>query len=307
MLPPAFAALAASDLADQLELVKVAPYQLGTEEVSKLWTAFQSKYRPSTAYVATVVLIRSTQPTLRPLPVLTRGEPDPVTGRDRGVVVQASLVPPYPALESATPPLEQPAVRMGELLTLRGRRLDGDGVAVRFTHLRSGAVIELQPEPAGTPAGLDVRIPPEPPAGDPAPGSPLDPASWQAGVYAVSAVIRRTGEDDFVTNALPVIIAPRIDDIEAVAGAGDDVIVTVTVSPPVRRTQQARLVIGSHEVLANELAEGEESADTLTFASDTLPEGAQWVRLRVDDAESLLIDRSTRPPSFAVTQQVVIP
>ena len=62
MLPPAFQALAAADLADQAELIKITPAVMGPEEMSKLWAAIQSHYRPSAAYVVSVVLIEATKP-----------------------------------------------------------------------------------------------------------------------------------------------------------------------------------------------------------------------------------------------------
>nr|MBA4158635.1 DUF4255 domain-containing protein [Gemmatimonadota bacterium] len=183
MLPPALGALVASDLAEQMELVKLAPHALNTEEISRLWAAFGAKYRPSAAYMATVVLIERDLPARSPLPVLSRGERDPVTKRDEGVRVQPTLLPPYPALESAAPPALQPAVRMGERLSLAGRNLEGDSVAARFTHLRSGRTLELEPEPGATATAFEVRMPPDPPAAPVPDESPLNPANWQAGVY----------------------------------------------------------------------------------------------------------------------------
>lgn len=305
ILPPALAALAAADLAEQIELVRIAPHQLNTEEVSKLWTAFQAKYRPSTAYVASVVLIESALPARSPLPVLTRGAPLAGTGRDRGVVVQAGLVPPYPALAAAEPPHAQAVIRMGEVLTLTGHHLEGDALAARCTHVRSGAELELAALPGAAAGRFQVRMPPDPPAGPVAAGSPLNPANWQAGVYAVAAVVRRAGEPDRVSNALPLVLAPRLDGIAAAAGAGGAVTVTLDVSPPVRRMQRARLLVGEQDVAAAPLAA--ESADSLEFTSTGLPSGNQWLRLRVDEAESLLVDRSTSPPSFDPSQQVAIP
>jgi hypothetical protein len=38
-----------------------------------------------------------------------------------------------------------------------------------------------------------------------------------------------------------------------------------------------------------------------------VPSGSQWVRLTVDGAESVLLDRSTAPPSFDPTQTVTVP
>lgn len=305
ILPPAVGALAASDLAEQVELVKLTPVALNTEEVSKLWTAFQAKYRPSVAYVASVVLIRRDDAARAPLPVLSRGDVDPVTGKERGVDVRPSLISPYPALSGLTPPAHPQAVRMGELLALTGRNLSGDSITARFTHVRDRDPLELDAEPGANGDGFQVRLPPDPPAAPVTPGSPLDPASWRAGVYAVAAVIRRAGEPDVVTNELPVALAPTLGSIAAAPAAGGAMTVTTDVTPPVRAMQSVRLIVGTTEVLPDALAT--DPASTLTFTSDSLPSGAQRVRLRVDEVESVLIDRSDTPPVFDPTQQVTVP
>ena len=69
LLPSSFRELTAIDLADQVEQIKLTPQALSIEEISKLWTAFQAPYRPSAAYLASVVLIQTTEPTAAPLPV----------------------------------------------------------------------------------------------------------------------------------------------------------------------------------------------------------------------------------------------
>ena len=56
---PAFMALTAADLADQVEMVKIVPEALNIEELSKLWSAFQTHYRTAAAYRVSVVLIES--------------------------------------------------------------------------------------------------------------------------------------------------------------------------------------------------------------------------------------------------------
>ncbi len=57
VVPPPVAALAASRLSQQVEQIKLTPQFLSTEEMSKLWSALQSRYRPSVAYKVSVVLI----------------------------------------------------------------------------------------------------------------------------------------------------------------------------------------------------------------------------------------------------------
>lgn len=71
-LPTAMLNLFTSDLADQIEQIKIRPQVLTTEEISRLWTAFQAKYRPTAAYQISVVLIESQLSTKRALPVQKR-------------------------------------------------------------------------------------------------------------------------------------------------------------------------------------------------------------------------------------------
>lgn len=71
-LPPALAALFSSELAEQVEQIKISPALLTTEEISRMWSAFQAKYRPTAVYQASVVLIQSKGSTRSALPVRAR-------------------------------------------------------------------------------------------------------------------------------------------------------------------------------------------------------------------------------------------
>lgn len=71
-LPLALRTFSTSGLADQVEQIKIVPESLNSEDISKLWTAFGAKYRPTAAYKASVVLIESNLPTKTALPVLER-------------------------------------------------------------------------------------------------------------------------------------------------------------------------------------------------------------------------------------------
>lgn len=288
VLPGEMEKLAASDLAEQAELIKLTPQPMSTEEMSKLWTTFQTNYRPSVAYRASVVLIESQRPARSALPVLTRGRPDPVTGREEGVISQPDLLPPFPTLQKVAPPNRQPAVRMGEMLTLGGHHLGGVRAA-RFTHARWSQTLELPTASGATPAELQVQV-------------PQNSDDWQAGLYSVAAVVQPTGQTERTTNELPVALAPRIDSISANT-AGDKI--TVQCSPKVWKTQRATLVVGDLEIIADQITA--EKTDTLTFKSSHFPKGQQWVRLRVDGVDSLLIDRSGPLPAFDNSQRVTVP
>ena len=68
LLPSIYKALSAADLAEQFEQIKITPSVMNTEELSKLWTAVQSSYRPTAAYMASVVLIEMPRPARSYLP-----------------------------------------------------------------------------------------------------------------------------------------------------------------------------------------------------------------------------------------------
>lgn len=294
ILPPSMKGLSTSDLAEQVELIKITPHQISTEEKSKLWSAFQAHYRTSVAYHVSVVLIESKYQARSPLPVLTRG-----------VISQPDLMPAFPALEEANPPNGQPAVRMGEILTLVGRHLNGNKVAVRFKHVRSSQIQELLASTGLSPDRFQVVIPPDPNSTYTRDDDPLNPDNWQAGIYSVIGVVQPAGQQAYrTTNELPLALAPRIESISA-AEAGGIVTVTVNCSPKVWMTQQATMVIGDCEVASEPITE--EKTDQLFFKSSDLPSGAQWVRLRVDGIDSILVNKSGSLPAFDTSQKVPIP
>lgn len=292
-LLPAAGDLSASDLAEQVELIKITPHQISIEETSKLWSAFQTNYRQSVAYHVSVVLIESKYQTKSPLPVLTRN-----------IISQPSLLPPFPALEEVIMP-KRHAVRMGEVLTFKGHHLGDDEVLVRLTHVRSSRTLGLLDTSEAAPAGFQFQIPPDPAPGPVPPDSPLNPDNWEIGLYSIAAVIQRAGQPDRATNELSVFLAPLIKSIDPPDVTDGVVTLTIECSPKVWKSQKVTLVIDDHEINVESITL--EKTDTLTFRSANLTSGKQWVRLRVDGVESILIDRSGSLPAYDPTQQVIIP
>ena len=303
-LPEGMKDLSASDLAEQVEMIKITPHSITTEEISKLWSAFQANYRPSVAYHVSVVLIESKYQTRSPLPVLSRGRPDTITGRDEGVITQPDLLPPFPTIQEVKPPGQQPAIRMGERLIVSGHHLDSDQAAVLFTHVRSSDTLELPASSGATSTEFQVDMPDDPAPGPVDPESPMNPDNWQAGIYSISGVIRGTDQPDRTTNVLSIALAPLIRSITT-SVTGGVVTLSVICSPKVWKKQQVSLVVGDRTINAETITQ--DKTDTVTFKSADLSSGAQWVRLRVDGIESILIDRSGPVPVFNSSDQVVIP
>jgi hypothetical protein len=129
VLPPGFPALTAADLADQVEQIKICPQNVSTDEMSKLWTAFQANYRPTAAYQVSVVLIQSQRPAKPALPVLRRN-----------LYALPFRQPVIASAEDAADPLKP--VTGASTLAIRGAGLRGADTRVRIGN------VEVTPDPA---------------------------------------------------------------------------------------------------------------------------------------------------------------
>jgi hypothetical protein len=270
---------------------------MDTEEMSRLWSAMQAHYRPTAGYLVSVVLIQARKPSRNALPVLSRGKVDPITHLDRGVIVEPSLLPPYPTIGHIVPPAEQPAARLGETVRLEGHHLDGTSATIRLHH-RLTDPPEIPIGVSADPSGIDV----------PLPSGGAAELAWPAGVYTASVSLIRPGDPDpRDSNIAAMLLAP-----EAVLppttvtrdATTKRVSVTLDVRPQVRPAQDVRLTLGGHTAIAQPHPT---TTATVSFAFDVVPPGAQWVRLTVDGVESLLIDRTAEPPVFDPGQSVTVP
>lgn len=277
-----------SHLQEQAERVRITADTLSLEDMSKLWSSFQSaEYRLSTSYEVSVVLIESSRLATTPLPVLKRGKDD------QGVSVQPNLIPPFPTITGIELPNQQPGALLGDTLILTGHDLGGDTVSVRFTHPKLPGPIDVPALAGGTQLKLSVQI-------------PNNTSDWIAGLYSIEAVIIRAGEQDRKTNVLSLSIAPQILTIAPPSPIGTiagDATITLTFSPEVRRFQRAALLLGDREVLANDHPG---QTGTLTFVIKDSPKGPRHLRLRIDGVDSLLVDRSATPPAYDSAMKVTI-
>lgn len=271
-----------SDLDKQVERVRITLQPLSLEEISKLWTGFATQYRLSAAYEASVALIESTLPVKTPLPVLTRAK------NDGGIFSSPDLLSPYPSLDSLDIPKNQPSVQLGDALTLNGHHLDGIHLGVQFLHPLWTSPVEVPPVAGSTATQVKVLI-------------PNQPASWPAGIYTLVVLVQNPSENyRRITNQLSFSLAPTLSISPASAPAGT-ITFTATVSPEVRPEQRASLLLGDQEILA---AAHPAQTATLSFVANNVAKGDYYVRLRVDGVDTLLVDRSKKPPQFDQSQKV---
>lgn len=276
--------LPASDLAQQLERLRITFHPLSIDELAKLWTGFSMQYRLSAAYEVAVTLISSTLPTRTPLPTLMRGP------QDQGFNAQANLNTPLPTLSAIAPPNRQPSARLNDIVVLTGVNLDGTNVQIEFDHELWTAPVLVTPQPGNTSTSISVQI-------------PNQPSVWPAGFYTLALLVQRPGETfQRTTNSLSLTLAPTITVAPASAPSGA-ITYTVTVAPNVFPTQSPVLLLNDNEFTTAAVTV---QSGTLTFATTGLTAGTYWSRLRVDGVDSLLVDRTKTPPAFDPTQQVTV-
>jgi hypothetical protein len=297
-LPPELQALFDSGLAEQVEQIKIVPEALSTEELSRLWAAFQAKYRPTAAYQVSVVLIEARTPTRTSLPVL-----------QRLIYVNPFIRPFIDRLlsqeSSGAPILANQPVLAGHILHIEGRALRGD-----ITSVRIGS-IEVDPLAADiTPDRIRVPL----------------PAELTAGLHGVQVIHRLLlGEPPLPhagteSNAVPLLLRPRITSqaVENLVDTGDgfrsgDLVIEI--EPGVTETQRVLLLLNEFNPPAGRPSRaysfpspplGELPprgvAVTLRFPFQGVRPASYLLRVQVDGAESLLgTDASGRFNSPQVT------
>ena len=298
-LPGPFGTLSAVDLADQVELLKITPVYLGTEDLSKFWTAMQARYRPSMAYQISVVVIQSDASTRSALPVLKQG-PD-----DRGPVAQGA---PAPVLASIRPAASDglPAARLGEDLIVSGANLRPGAATLQLENARLDSKRELPLSAASgaATAQLTAHVPSitEDPGGM---------SGWAVGVYTAALRIAEPNRPVWMTNSVPVALAPLIT-VAPLAAASGTVNLTVTCTPRLRPEQgaQVRLLFGDTAVKPETITTpGNPVLPTeLAFKVPGVAAGKYVVRLRVDGIDSLPVTITGNPPKldFDPQQTVVV-
>jgi hypothetical protein len=299
ILPGPFGTLSADDLADQVELIKITPSYLSSEELSKLWTAMQARYRPSMAYMVSVVLIQAQGGARAPLPVLQRG------AGDAGSPVQAAAPPVLQAVRNPAAPL-LPALRLGDDVSLLGSGLARGGtLTALFLNQRFGIENELPLTAGASASELRGRLPDTS-------AQPDAMSAWATGVYEVALRVDDPGMPSWTTNSVPVAIAPRITAVPTNAAAGAAFTLTVTCAPRLRALQEpgVRLLLGTTELLAASITTpGDPTQPTsITFDIPPLEAGEYLLRLRIEGIDSLPVQTAGSPPVFAFdpAQKLVI-
>jgi hypothetical protein len=302
ILPTPLNTLIASELADQVETIRLTPQTMSTEEVSKLWMAIQSHYRPTAVYQASVVLIESKTSTRSALPV---------ANDKRGIYVVPFR---FPAIYDVISVLgDRAPIAVGSTIAIRGRDLVGESTFVNFDGTEIAAPsnatadrIEMaltSPLPAGVYAGVKgIQIVQKIRMGDPL----VDHRGTESNVAAF--VLRPT-----ITNG-PVIgagdIIGLVSSTETINGQVIDFragSLRLKFDPRVGRNQKVTLLLNETNVApnaithaytfsapsSNGLAPGVDDTDTVEIPFTRVVAGTYLVRVQIDGAESILTQDGT--------------
>jgi hypothetical protein len=281
-----------SRLNEQVERVRITPQPLSLDELSKLWTTFQTQYRISAAYQVAAVLIESTRPVKAALPVLRRGETDSGASAMAGVA---------PVLREIRLPRPQPAARLGEDIVLVGKQLTVVDTVARFTSLRLVNPLELLLTETGVTDELQIHFP------DTAEDAE-SMSRWTPGFYTVALVTRHDGLPTMASNELAVALAPQIGVTPLNTSVGATL--SITCKPRIAAGQRVLLLLGDRQVEAQTVTNPADVTQptTLAFVVPGLAAGTYVVRLRVDGVDSLPVIYSGTPslPAFDPSQQVTV-
>ncbi|HEY6112370.1 MAG TPA: DUF4255 domain-containing protein [Chthoniobacterales bacterium] len=267
-MPNGLSALAATDLADQVEQIKIVPQNLNMEELSKLWTAFQGHYRPTAAYHVSVLLIESDRPTKTALPV-----------RDRTITVSPFRFPHIEEIVSDLGP--NLPILPNSTIVINGAQLQGDSTRViiagdEYTTDAEGITDEK------------IRI--------------ALPSNLRAGINSVQIVhklmlgIPPAEHRGFESNIVAFVLVPTMTNISESATE-----FVIDVEPMLRKSQRVVLALNNKTTgTAYTFSIRPLAADSsqVTIPVSGLDPGEYFVRLQVDGAETSLLDLDPQSPTF---------
>jgi hypothetical protein len=260
--------IAFSTLASQIEHIRITPEALTTEEIYRLWTAFQVSYRPTTSYQVSVVVVQSTQSYQSNLPVQTRSLVAlPLTG---------------PMVSTISPQMVAP----GQMMTISGTNFLSGPASNTLVSFGEDA-----PVAAAVVQGNLVRV--------------VVPNTLAAGTCDLRVMCNVTFPSGsthpcFASNAvpfqlIPTIVLPATPPYEATQGEP----FAITVNPAVGNMQTIVVYIGDTAIPLTPGPLGPPSSTntvTVTIPSAVAP-GTHPLRVEVDGAQSQLTQDTNQASS----------
>jgi hypothetical protein len=253
--------LAGAGLDAQPEQVTVSFENMSIDDISKLWSVLGEKYRPSAAYVITVVLLQPDGPVRAALPVT---QPAALQVEPLTAAYLAGLSPARITWGDPTP------------LRLTGANLLGTGTQVVF-----GTDTTAAPAATSTATALDVVLPAAVSAG-------LQPVRVRHQAPPPGGGTPRTSDQ---SNPLALFVAPRLGPVTAAAGH-----VSAALQPLVGSGQRVQLLLYGAANFTVDAGARTAPATQVDFDTSAVPAGTYLMQIDVDGAQTALTQPAPNSP-----------
>lgn len=258
----AVASVSVSDLAEQIGQIKLTPEFFNMEETSKLWSALQTHYRPSATYLASMVLIESSD-----------------SDNPEGFYMMPLS---QPNIEQVTAPAKtEQMIVAGTTLVIRGKRLRGDITRIRLGNAETLIVPQDVKE-----TQISLLVPP-------------DLYASVQGIQVIHLTMGNAGQTDYVveSNVAAFVLHPTISaSVAQVENSSDNLRsaeISVKFYPKVGKAQ--RVVLLLNEVSGDSpvaysffVAPRTQDTDAIIIPVKNVKPGTYIVRVQVDGAQSSL-------------------
>jgi hypothetical protein len=261
--------LSTAQLDQQPEQVTVSFENMSIDDISKLWSVLGEKYRPSAAYLVTVVLLQPDGPVHAAVPVT----------QPAGIQVQPIFVPQLASVSPQT-------ISWGETkpLHLIGANLLGNGAQVVF-----GTDAVAAPADTSTPVAVDVVLPSTALAG-------LQPVRIRHQPLVPGGGAPTTTDQ---SNPLALFVAPQLGTVTASAGH-----LSAQLVPAVTSGQRVQLLLYGTANFAIDAAPRTTTVSQVGFSTSHVPAGTYLMQIDVDGAQSPLSqpapDKPFNGPTVAI-------
>jgi hypothetical protein len=262
--------LSNAQLDQQPEQVTVSFENMSIDDISKLWSVLGEKYRPSVAYLITVVLLQPDGPVRAALPVT----------QPAGLQVNPLLVPQLTGVNPER-------ITWGDTtpLNLTGANLLGSGTEVAF-----GTDVVATPATTSTAISIDVVLPTTVHAG-------LQPVRVRHQAPPPGGGATRTSDQ---SNPVALFVLPQLGLVAASAGQ-----VSAELQPSVDPGQRVQLLLYGTANFAIDAAPRTIPVTQVEFNTSIVPSGTYLVQIDVDGAQSTLTQPALGAPFNGPT--VVMP
>jgi hypothetical protein len=257
----ALASVSVSGLAEQIGQIKLTPEFFNMEETSKLWSALQTHYRPSATYLASMVLIESSNDKSEGLYMMPLSQP---------------------SIEQVLAPAKtDQMIVAGTTLVIRGKRLRGEITQIRLSNTETLLVPQEVKE-----TQISLLLPP-------------DLYASVQGVQVIHLTMGNAGQMDHLveSNVAAFVLHPTITAFVAQVENSSDNLrtaeITVKFQPKVGKAQRVVLLLNeasgdSPVAYSFFVAPRTEDTDVITIPVKNVKPATYIVRVQVDGAESPL-------------------